>query len=142
MKHNVHELEGALLDAAVALADGRLETEADEHPSQPGWYRRTREEWGEHIVRWYAQDDDGNETDEVGGAEPISNWGSPSSDWALGGQIIERERISIYPGAPDTGNWFAHTDPRARHWPGATPLIAAMRAFCAAKLGDEVDFPE
>lgn len=147
MKHKTSELSGALLDAAVAMAEGRLVTEADEHPSQPGYYRKTREEWGEHIVRWYAREGenaDGPETDEEGGWEPISAWGSPSTDWASGGPIIERERISVIQDAGD-GFWTATTkflfeggiDGPDGY--GPTPLIAAMRAYLAFKLGDEVE---
>lgn len=140
MKHKTAELTGELLDAAVALAEGRLLV-SDEPEWPKGDYKRLRKEFGgRHIVRWYANGGE-PETAEVGGWEPIDNWGSPSTDWLMGGPLIDRERIAIYPGAPDTGNWFAHTDPRTRHWPGPTPLIAAMRAFVASKLGDEVELP-
>lgn len=72
---------------------------------------------------------------------------SPSTDWALGGPIIQRERITL--AALDVGvreNWYADmTDDNddcvhGRH--GPTPLIAAMRCFVASKLGDEVDIPD
>lgn len=77
---------------------------------------------------------------------------NPSTDWALGGVIIEREKMGV---------WFcdsvidAETDEviRELHWyaeaeggdhvqTGTTPLIAAMRCYVASKLGDEVQIPE
>jgi hypothetical protein len=68
---------------------------------------------------------------------------SPSTVWAQGGPIIEREAIGIYQ-AIGRG-WCAakqKTQFRQAEWCGATPLIAAMRCYVASKLGDEVDIPE
>ncbi len=70
----------------------------------------------------------------------------PSSDWALGGPIIEREAISIitgYIGGVQTG-WVAEIGYGSAfvQQPGPTPLIAAMRCYCCAKLGEFVDVPE
>lgn len=65
----------------------------------------------------------------------------PSSNWADGGPIIERERMAI---APITRNRSHTAQWQAQVWipfavqTGATPLIAAMRAFVAGKFGDEV----
>ena len=71
----------------------------------------------------------------------------PSTDWAQGGPIIERENINI-----ETwhGAWQAELeflpddDTHYRYGKGAgpTPLIAAMRCYVASKLGDTVDIPE
>lgn len=67
-----------------------------------------------------------------------------STDWRCGGPIIEREGIELHcidrNGRRLNGEWLA----RASKKPlplcfGPTPLIAAMRAFVASKLGDEVD---
>ena len=64
---------------------------------------------------------------------------SPSTDWAQGGPIIEREKIDVdY--WPDGGYWQATSDTYDSF--GPTPLIAAMRCFVASRLGDEVDIPE
>ena len=76
-------------------------------------------------------------------------------DWAHGSPIIEEERIAIVCSRPrfDTNDgalWDAYFDARytgpdgqvecdGEITEGPTPLIAAMRAFVAAKLGDEVD---
>lgn len=58
---------------------------------------------------------------------------SPSTWWADGGPIIERERISI---TDRRDHWFA--DAPGVSEVGPTPLIAAMRAFVASRLGKEV----
>ena len=62
-----------------------------------------------------------------------------STDWAQGGQIIEREGISIYRMTPD---WSAAYNPSGAAQDGPTPLIAVMRCLVAAKLGDEVEVPD
>ena len=72
-------------------------------------------------------------------SEPVS----PSTDWAQGGPIVEREKIGIE--CDDQGVWFASYDLSAETAWGATaptPLIAAMRCYVASKLGDEVEIPE
>ena len=116
MKHKVAELEGALLDAAVALADG-------------------------HDVRLVGN----------GGPE-VSFWAvgrrkrcnQYATDWEHGGRIIERERIGIE-FQPRDGVWvafcFSYIDGILLEQLGPTLLIAAMRAYVAAKFGDEVELP-
>lgn len=72
----------------------------------------------------------------------LSNY-KPSTDWAQGGPIIEREAITIlsvddYEWCAAIGElWYEDDHPRS-----PTPLIAAMRCYVASKLGDEVDVPE
>jgi hypothetical protein len=76
---------------------------------------------------------------------------SPSTDWAQGGPIKQREEIvdGIVPqdaGAPIEWLAFKYRDAEhcrdgARSY-GPTPLIAAMRCYVASKLGDEVEVPE
>jgi hypothetical protein len=66
---------------------------------------------------------------------------TPSTDWAHGGPIIERERILVQPeigkkGCGNAWNAISMADTEAY---GPTPLIAAMRAFVASKLGDTID---
>ena len=66
----------------------------------------------------------------------------PSTDWAHGGPIIEREGINIE-FDPDVPQWFASYD-RGEvvcGYSGLMPLIAAMRCYVASKLGDEVEVP-
>jgi hypothetical protein len=77
------------------------------------------------------------------------DWWSPSSNWAQGGAIIERERLQLSPGyAHDEHRWSAvrydhlFDDDLDCFMGGNTPLIAAMRCYVASKLGDEVEIPE
>jgi hypothetical protein len=120
VNRSVSELKGAQLDWAVAKAEGVV-------PENPEWMF-----WdGEPRVNWYT--DDG----ERGGTVPLSSWGSPSSDWNMGGPIIDRERISFSVGDGVIEAECDNTYARAQ-----THLIAAMRAFVASKLGDEVEVPE
>lgn len=122
MKHKTSELSGAVLDAVVAKAEG---------------------------VPVYA--------DALEGAMWHGNREyRPSADWSLGGPIIERERIAIWPCGDDDG-WTAMHPDADNHGAylvngtidacsgdgsdGETPLIAAMRAYVAHNLGDEVDLP-
>ena len=106
-KHKVSELEGALLDVAVAKAEGRLEA----------WWN-TNEAY--------------------------------SVEWSDGGPIIERESISVERVAYSDGSlreWSAAVAVGSQYpeewkrWSGPTPLIAAMRAYVASKLGYVVELP-
>ena len=66
---------------------------------------------------------------------------SPSTDWAVGGPIIEREKIGIlWSSTPECFvSWSPSGEKVSR---GPTPLIAAMRCYVASKLGAEVDGPQ
>lgn len=74
---------------------------------------------------------------------------NPSTDWAQGGPIIEREQLNIGyspevaddPLEPWLSDDYAGKVCSGMYW-GATPLIAAMRCYVASKLGDEVEIPE
>jgi hypothetical protein len=69
----------------------------------------------------------------------------PSTDWAQGGPIIEREVIGIEPTGTTDEPWLATctgSDGLENMQTGPTPLIAAMRVFVNSKLGDEVEIPE
>lgn len=70
----------------------------------------------------------------------------PSTHWAQGGPIIEREGINLDNYAKNP-RWSAWTPAPDREYGeaqafGPTPLIAAMRCYVASKLGDEVDLPK
>ena len=67
----------------------------------------------------------------------------PSTDWAQGGPIIEREAIAVSMGE-DGDAWCAWFPLRQgiEDSIGATPLVAAMRCYVASKLGEEVDILE
>ncbi len=118
------ELYGPALDWAVAKCD------------QP--------QWSDEDARLWVQDDEYQYT--------------PSTDWDEGGPIIEREGICISkrysplslekkPATPVT-DWSAgyfeapHSALEHHAQFGPTPLIAAMRCYCCAKLGDTVEIPE
>jgi hypothetical protein len=72
---------------------------------------------------------------------------SPSTNWAQGGPIIEREGIGFRRGYSDESGFNGWV---AQRWAqdttvfeeGPTPLIAAMRCYVASKLGDDVEIPE
>lgn len=98
---------------------------------------------------WYESDRD---------AVPFT----PSTDWAQGGPIIERERIDLN---RFSGQWAArlwagwrdieYPQGSAEHAAayrsrkisqsieqlGPTALVAAMRLYVASKLGDEIEVP-
>lgn len=62
---------------------------------------------------------------------------SPSTDWAQGGPIIDREKIDTR----WTGeNWIVG---KLVKWvTGPTLLIAAMRCYVISNLGEKVEVPE
>ena len=66
----------------------------------------------------------------------------PSTDWAYGGPILERERIPLdLVGPDDDPEWEGRIVGKSMEY-GPTPLIAAMRCYVGSKLGDEVEVPE
>lgn len=70
----------------------------------------------------------------------------PSTDWAQGGPIIEREGICTKRQLPASAgyewNSWQHTKFGNGDASGPTPLIAAMRCYVASKIGDEIEIPE
>ena len=121
MKHKVSELDGALLDAAVAKVLGLHEVD--------GFWCRC----------------------DVPAMAPLPlvsvlHW-RPSADWDQGGPIIERERIGtgFCESGPFAGKWFGQYDDERLggncHQIGDSPLIAAMRAYVASRFGEEVELP-
>lgn len=115
MRHKVSELEGALLDAAVAKAEGFVWKILQD--------RCAVEELG------YA----------IGGGTGCWLPYEPSIEWMQGGPIIERERLVFAAGESDWGA-FVYGEPNGGA-EGSTPLVAAMRAYVASKFGDEVELP-
>ena len=76
---------------------------------------------------------------------------SPTTSWAQGGELIEREEICIKRQKPcsigyewNAWIWTKHIAKggSSAGGSGPTPLIAAMRCFVASKLGEEVEVPE
>ena len=131
MKIKTSELIGRPLDYAVAIALGGTDLQFDtvgtwwitingkDHPLDSGW-------------------------------SAVPNF-SPSTDWAQGGPIIEREFIELrnqtsFSGGWEAWKWLEETQDylvigkQGRYCP--SPLVAAMRAYVAYKLGKEVEVPE
>lgn len=149
MKHKVSELEGVLLDAAVALAKGMEPTRFA--PAWKGWDL----EWENHPVA--------ERNNPKGGTlRPYARYRVPlhvayeevvvdhySTEDAHAGPIIDREQISTVCGVNGGGTWDAWVGPVSigdlddvPHGTGPTRRIAALRAFVARKLGPEVELPE
>lgn len=123
------DLTGAALDWAVARCEGYSE-------------------WDGECFTSYA--------DGYPGAFYLDDW-KPSSKWADGGVIIERELISLDVATTDYDEdkgglvllpkpvWYAvkeNGDDEETLARGETPLIAAMRCYVASKLGTEIDTPK
>ncbi len=110
---SVSELSGAALDWAVARCEGRrveFNHQYTEETKFDGWWQLGPNHW-----------------------QPLNKY---STDWAQGGPIIERERITVW---GDNPFWEAE---RGSVWcNGPTPLIAAMRCYVVSKLGDKIDVP-
>jgi hypothetical protein len=77
-----------------------------------------------------------------------------STNWAQGGPIIEREKITLlfHDGyiTNDEKTWYACLNfnydgmevQQQFSQQGETPLIAAMRCYVTSKLGDDVNIPK
>jgi Protein of unknown function (DUF2591) len=61
---------------------------------------------------------------------------SPSTDWSIGGPLIERERVTIAPMFKKIDGWSALIESGGVQAVAATPLIAAMRAIVKKYSGD------
>lgn len=132
MKIKTQDLTGAALDWAVAKCVGHLDAGRV--------VVDLRYMSGEDPVRWEPQL-----------STYYSSAYNPSTNWAQGGPIIEREGITVQTDPTDAipDAWSAYfrgalfnDDGTDFFRNGPTPLIAAMRCFVASKLGDEVDVPE
>ena len=70
---------------------------------------------------------------------------TPSTDWAQGGPIIEREHIEVRyrVGVDMTAAIDGKSEQTAGYRESQKPmLLAAMRCYVASKLGDEVELPK
>ena len=115
MKRKVSELEGALLDAAVAKAEGL----------------RVRYDAAHELCVIY-EGGDGTGFKERRG--PLYN---PSSNWRDGGPIIEREWLAI---RRQLTAWLGERWPDAGDLERGRELLSwMMRAYIASKLGEEVE---
>ena len=117
MKIKTSELTDAALDWAVQEIE----------------YQRMVAE-GEHVKQWALDD-------HRAGAS-INPY---STDWLWGGQILERENISVgyqgHLGVPLDSLWYATNRVDACGF-GQKPLIAVMLCYVSSCLGSEVEVPE
>lgn len=134
-KYKVSELEGALLDAAVAIAEG----------FEIGCSRD-----GSRWATTFGQGGAGQEFVGYIGVPPTHvPVYSPSRLWMQGGPILDRELISLYRVRPVdeygiTGNywcWSALKHLGMKPWLASSALTAAMRCYVADKFGEEVELP-
>ena len=105
----VESLEGAALDWAVARCEG-----VDDYIVNESFMTRWTDDECEGGVDYHY-----------------------STDWAQGGPIIEREKMTLEWTGED---WMAYIRHDEEYF-GPTPLIAAMRCYVASVLGDEVEVP-
>jgi hypothetical protein len=123
MEYRVYELEGARLDLAVAMAEGK-------HNVPHEWGNAGINDLGRCSIAKTSWD--------------CARYFEPSKRWSDGGPIIERNdwllpyrtpghRLHLGAYSSQTPGGFEHSGP--------TPLVAAMRAFCAAKFGETVELP-
>lgn len=118
----VSELEGAALDWAVAKCEGAPET----WRNNDGPFL-----WDGVPCIWRAS--------------RAINF-EPSTDWAQGGPIIEREGGTLW--STNASGWrykwpYNHVDDKeGPSMIGPTPLIAAMRCYVASKMGDSIEIPK
>ncbi len=137
------ELTGALLDAAVAKAEG------DDFIISRQWAGTIKREC-EGKSEYTVEDCDHVYFDEdrcsrayvscINKERRAGFWLHYSGKWEQGGPIIERERITVQ--ASQAGDWRAFLGRGDTiHARADTPLVAAMRAYVASKLGDTVELP-
>ena len=125
------KLEGMALDWAVAKVEG---WEQLDMPLAQVWMRHSRKD-----ARNYPID------------KPLYNL-TYSTDWGQCGPLIEKHGIEVFCNlSAEQASRFKNASPdwracmnrgRSEHSYGPTALIAAMRCFVAAKLGDTVQVPE
>jgi hypothetical protein len=126
MRHKTAELEGALLDAAVAKAEGRPFA-IESHLTLPP----------KPVACWLRGED--------GKALFTHGLWSPSTRWDQAGPIIDAWRLDVLKiERMDAGGWevtaLARTG-ESVYMEGPTHLVALMRAYVAHRLGEEVELP-
>ena len=97
---------------------------------------------------WAVAMADGRNPFFASGYLQISNWipgkaWSPSTDWSQAGIIIEREEMQVSKASYGDMAWGAYMWRRESFAGfGLTLLLATMRCFVSANLGETVDIPE
>jgi hypothetical protein len=121
MKIKTSELSGIALDWAVAKCEGH---EIDSLMGGAVWY-------------WLKCS--------LTGAPEVVEVFRPSTDWAQGGPIIEREKTALIyfhdGGHEKGGEWLAEAALEEIEIYGPTALIAAMRCYVQSRQGDAIDVP-
>lgn len=67
---------------------------------------------------------------------------APSSDWVQGGTLLEQHGIWLSDDNDESPEKWIASVGGAHMQVGPTPLIAAMRALVASRLGDEIEVPD
>jgi hypothetical protein len=129
MKIKTAELSGKALDWAVAVSQG----------GGGLWFDTV----GTHWIKL-----NGKDRALSGGWSDSQNF-QPSKDWRDGGPIIDMAAINLGTQRNEPGfrphpdrMWHAQTNQRVYVGYGPTPLVAAMRCFVCARLGQEIDVPD
>jgi len=115
----MNELTGAALDWAVAKAEGATDF------------------WFDTVATYWVKLDGKDRALRYGWAQSYL----PSTDWAHGGPIIERELIETTRGGAYAEHFWKATRNSIIAY-GPTPLIAAMRCYVASKMGDNIEIPQ
>lgn len=150
MKIKTSELQGAALDWAAAKCEG-----FDTRNNYRVWVTIDNEQiifdccaddW-EHA---YEQALDSYPNGRPAATDELPDY-TPSTNWAQGGPIIDREKICVYEMPGHVGGKFRAEKNRTGLPPnvngvhyaaGNTYLKTAMRCFVSSRLGDEVEIPE
>lgn len=123
MKIKTSELQGAALDWAVAKCEGKILSGGPFNGNPKG------SRFGYEVHDDSAQFGRGYE------------YWAPSTNWAQGGPIVEREGINLV--KVGIALWRASLQNYGGHEQhDNAPLIAAMRCYVASKLGNVVDVPD
>lgn len=135
---NVETLTGTALNYAVAVVQGYSNL-------------HSRADFGAYVEQW-AMDPPRSEYGAVFLADLTY-----STDWNLGGPIIDCEHISVeyeftggdperswlaVPAYDRSPNWCSGWDADELHSYGKTPLVAAMRCYVLFHKGPTVEIPE
>ena len=121
MKVKVSEATGRVLDYLVAVAAGGHGL------------------WHDTVATWWVKIEGEDRALNAGWAQSYL----PSIDWSEGGPIIENHIFMLEDGdgiEEWTERWAAESGGYRMF--GPTALVAAMRAYVAGRLGDEVDVPK
>lgn len=113
-------LKGLALNWAVAKSNGWLDYQTDSIEKGQYWHTKPdKAPFGEKILKTQYK---------------------PSTDWAIGGALIEKEKINIKFTDTIIAEWYASLNGNYGSY-GETALIAAMLCYVASKLGTEIEIP-